>query len=78
MILHEDTNGLQRETSTVELRIIVDGVLCQAFPDLIWQNFLAALGQLCERQGWDLEYGDVDDGSCAIFAACNSLPKEEE
>lgn len=78
MILHEDSNGLQQEASTVELGIVVDGMLYQTFPDLAWHDFLAALLQLCDSQGWELEYGDVDDGSCAIFATTTATPRAEE
>ncbi len=34
---------------------------------LSWPDFLAALEEFCQRQGWDIEFGSVDAESCAIF-----------
>lgn len=32
-----------------------------------WVRFVQTLAQWCEEFGWILEYGEVDDESCAIF-----------
>ena len=41
---------------------------------LSWPAFLNALEQYCESRGWMVEYSEVGDCSCAIFAC----PEKED
>src|SRR5215217_4758378 len=40
------------------------------FPsEISWPDFLLFLHSLCDRLGYDLEYEEISDESCAIFAS---------
>lgn len=41
---------------------------------LTWPAFLSLLERYCHLRDWDIEYGDVTDCSCAIFAWEDTLP----
>lgn len=64
------TNMQEHQLSrTCELVLMVEGELQRQLPGgITWSDFLAALTQFCEHVGWQLEFGDEEDGSCAIFS----------
>lgn len=43
-------------------------LLQQTDGQVLWEEFLPVFEGWCGAQEWEVEYGAVEDGSCAIFS----------
>jgi hypothetical protein len=53
-------------------------LLGQTQGDVPWAVFLPVFEQWCLARGWEVEYGAVEDGSCAIFSLSGQVWDEPE